>query len=188
MNKSDSKIHEKTELEQKVDGMKKCIDSLETNLEMYGSKTDNLSFEIEKMTQENQDLKAEIGRQNHQIMNWKNQAVKTAKNIAILKTKYEFNTPASDLLRMINAFKLRDSKEVVKESENETITANFKKVSVEKTPNEIVQESENEKNIQSLDEKLMFEKTIIHEKWYSNSKEPCSYDSEEFQKFHIKFN
>ena len=140
------------------------------------------------MTQENQDLKAEIGRQNHQIMNWKNQAVKTAKNIAILKTKYEFNTPAPDLLRMINAFKLRDSKEVVKESENETITANFKKVSVEKTPNEIVQESENEKNIQSLDEKLMFEKTIIHEKWYSNSKEPCSYDSEEFQKFHIKFN
>ena len=45
MNKSDSKIHEKTEVEQKVDGMKKCIDSLETNLEIYGSKTDNLSFD-----------------------------------------------------------------------------------------------------------------------------------------------
>ena len=111
MNKSDSKIHEKTELEQKVDGMKKCIDSLETNLEMYGSKTDNLSFEIEKITQENQDLKSEIGRQNQQILNWKDQVVKTDKNIAIIKTKYEFNTPASDLLRMINAFKLRDSKE-----------------------------------------------------------------------------
>ena len=62
MNKSDSRIHEKTELEQKINGMKKYIDSLETNLEKYGYKTDNLSFEIEKITQENQDLKAEIGR------------------------------------------------------------------------------------------------------------------------------
>ena len=57
MNKNESRIHEKTELEQKIDRMKKYIDSLETNLEMYGYKTDNLSFEIEKMTQENQDLK-----------------------------------------------------------------------------------------------------------------------------------
>ena len=115
MNKKDSRIPEKTELQQKIDGMKKYIESLETNLEMYGYKTDNISFEIEKNTQENQDLKSEIGRQNQQILNWKDQVVKTAKNIAILKTKYEFNTSASDLIRMINAFKIRDSKEVVKE-------------------------------------------------------------------------
>ena len=62
--------------------MKKYIDSLETNLEKYGYKTDNLSFEIEKITQENQDLKAEIGRQNQQIMKWKNQA--SAKKVALL--------------------------------------------------------------------------------------------------------
>ena len=115
MNKKDSRIPEKTELQQKIDCMKKYIESLETNLEMYGYKTDNISFEIEKNTQENQDLKSEIGRQNQQILNWKDQVVKTAKNIAILKTKYEFNTSASDLIRMINAFKIRDSKEVVKE-------------------------------------------------------------------------
>ena len=174
MNKSDSRNHEKTELEQKIDRMKKCIDLLETNLEMYGYKNDNLSFEIEKMTQENQDLKAEIGRQNQQILNWKDQAVKTAKNIAILKTKYEFNTPASDLLRMINAFKLRDSKEVVKESENETITTNFKKVRVEKSPKEIVQELKNEKTSQNLDEKVIFEKTTIQQNGHLNSKKPCS--------------
>ena len=125
MNKSDSRNLEKTELEQKIDSMKKYINLLETNLEMYGSKTDKLSFEIEKRTKENQDLKAEIGRQNQQILNWKSQAVKTAKNIAILRTNYEFKTPASDLLRMINAFKLRDSKEIVQESENETISRNF---------------------------------------------------------------
>ena len=82
MNKSNSRIHEMTELEQKIDRMKKYIDSLETNLEMYGYKTDNLSFEIEKITQENQDLKAEIGRQNQQIMKWKNQA--SAKKVALL--------------------------------------------------------------------------------------------------------
>ena len=41
MNKKDSRIPEKTELQQKIDGMKKYIDSLETNLEIYGSKTDN---------------------------------------------------------------------------------------------------------------------------------------------------
>ena len=57
MNKNDSRSHEKTELEQKIDRMKEYIDSLETNLEMHGYKTDNLSFKIEKMTQENQDLK-----------------------------------------------------------------------------------------------------------------------------------
>ena len=98
-------------------------------------------------------------------MNWKDQVVKTSKHIAVLKTKYEFSTPASDLLRMINAFKLRDSKKVVKESENETITTfttNFKKVRVEKTPKEIVQESENEKNSQRLDEKLIIEKTTYN--------------------------
>ena len=150
MNKNDSRIHEKTELQQKIDCMKKYIDLLERNLEMYGYKNDNLSFEIEKMTQENQDLKAEICRQNQQILNWKDQAVKTAKNIAILKTKYEFNTPASDLLRMINAFKLRDSKEIVQESENQTINQNFdEKVRFETSR----KESENEKNSQNLDEK-----------------------------------
>ena len=155
-------MHEKTELQQKIDGMKKYINSLETNLEMYGSKTDNLSFEIERMTQENQDLKSEIGRQNQQILIWKDQAVITAKNIAILKTKFEFNTPAYDLIRMINAFKLQDSKEVVKELENETIIQNFKeKVRVEKAPKEIVQESENEKISQDLDKKVIFEKTIF---------------------------
>ena len=38
MNKSDSRIHEKTELEQKIERMKKYIDSLETNLEKYNSR------------------------------------------------------------------------------------------------------------------------------------------------------
>ena len=85
---------------------------------------------------------------------------------------------------MVNAFKLRDSKEVVKESENETSTTNFKNVRVEKTPKEIVQESENEKTSQSLDEKVIFEKTTIQKMGIQT----CIYDSKEFQKCHIKFN
>lgn len=34
----------------------------------------------------------------------------------------------------------------------------------------------------------MFEKTTIQQNGHSNSKEPYSYDSKEFQKCHIKFN
>ena len=56
------------------------------------------------------------------------------------------------------------------------------------TPKEIVQESENETIGPNLDEKVMFEKTTIQQSWYSYSKEPCSYDSKQFQKCHIKFN
>ena len=52
----------------------------------------------------------------------------------------------------------------------------------------MVPELENEKNGQNLDKKLKFEKTIFQQNGYSNSKEPCSYDSKEFQKCHIKFN